>query len=79
MSSPNEGIVDVFVEISPSCNLKLEEKRSALIGGQIAQFIQSTLVDSRVINTEKLSIIKGKSCWAVQIDLLVSFCGIFLQ
>lgn len=61
----------MFVDISPSCNLKIDDKRLALTGNQIAEFLRTVLVDSNAVNLHKLCIIKGKSCWAVQIDLLV--------
>lgn len=70
-AEPAQGLLEVYVDISPSCNLKLDDRRSANVASQISQFIQSVLIDSHAIDMEKLGIIKGKSCWCVYIDLMV--------
>lgn len=65
------GLFDLAVELSPSCNLKLDERRLMDHGAHIAQQLQSFITSSGTFNLKDLCIIPGRFCWKVCVDLLV--------
>ncbi len=71
--TPDEGLVEVNVDISPACNLKMDERRTTNAASQIAEFLERMYIDTNAIDRNSLCIIKGKTCWAVYIDLMVCF------
>lgn len=68
---PDSGLFDVGIEFSPSCNLKLDDRKLLEYGSQIAQQLQSFIVNSNTFNMKELCIISGKFCWNICVDLLV--------
>jgi len=66
-----QGLVDISVDYSPSCNLKIDDKRFQEIGIVVSKALYSTYVDSQAIDLNKLSIIPNKYAWSVMIDLLI--------
>ena len=69
--SPDCGLFDLAIELSPSCNLKLDDRNLIEYGSQIAQQLQSFIVNSNTLNMKELCIIPGKFCWNICVDLLV--------
>lgn len=68
---PDKGIVEVNCEVSPSCCLRLDDKRLQEETSLIAQHIQSIYDECNAINLDSLGIITGKFCWIVYIELLI--------
>ena len=82
---PNHGLFEVDVDISPSCNLKIDERRLLEQGSHIAQQLQRYVVgagaaggndngngvESNPLDLKALCIIPGKYCWCVSVDLLI--------
>lgn len=68
---PDLGSLEVGVEISPSCRMHVDERALLEEGALIADNLESILMGSSAINLAELCIIKGKYCWALQIDFLV--------
>jgi len=69
--TPDEGKLDVHVDISPSCNISVDDRVLQSAGSQIASSLESVYVGSSSIDLRKFSIITGKYCWSIQIDLLI--------
>lgn len=84
---PDVGSLEVGVEISPSCKMHADERalleEGALIADNLERYcvlivvlcmltVCSILMGSSAINLADLCIIKGKYCWSLQIDFLVS-------
>lgn len=70
-SSPDCGLFNLGIELSPSCNLKIDDRRLLEFGSQIAQQLQSFITNSKTLNMRELCIIPGKFCWNICVDLLV--------
>ena len=70
-TSPECGLFDLSVELSPSCSLRMDERRLMDHGALIAQQLQSFIINSSTFNLKELCIIPGKFCWNVCVDLLV--------
>jgi exosome complex RNA-binding protein Rrp42 (RNase PH superfamily) len=69
--SPDRGLFEIGIELSPSCNLKLDDRKLIEHGNQIAQQLQYFIASSKTFDMESLCIIPGKFCWNVCVDLLV--------
>lgn len=69
--SPNSGILEFHVNISPSCKISMDDKSLKAFGNLIANNLQSIYSGSSCINLEDFGIIAGKYCWSIQIDLVV--------
>ena len=69
--SPDQGTFEVDVDISPSCNLKLDDRRLTEQGLQISQQLQRFVVTSQSLDLSALCIIPGKYCWNIAVDLLI--------
>ena len=72
INSLPKGIIDVSAEFSPSCNLKLDERRLVDIGSHLAQQLQRVISGSLDKSLYGLCIIPGKFCWCLHIDLLIT-------
>lgn len=70
-TAPSDGIIEFSAEYSPSCDVKVEERKLQDIGSQVSEHLQSVYIGSNTIDLKKFSIISGKYCWAVYIDLLI--------
>lgn len=68
---PNEGLLAISVDISPSCQLLMDDRQLQAYEAQIAEKLQSVLGISSAIDLCNLCIIPGKFCWSVQIDLVI--------
>lgn len=67
------GMLEVSAEFSPSCNVKLDDRKLASIGSDLSQQLQSILLSStEKVLEEHLVIISGRFCWCLHIDLLIS-------
>ena len=69
---PDKGVVMFSADISPSCGLKIDDKRRAEQGARVAERLQSILLGANAIDLESLCIISGKFCWLVHIDLVIN-------
>lgn len=59
------------VDISPSCNLKLDDKKPMEYGNKIATQLTNFIINSKQLDLKGLVIINKKFCWSVCIDLLI--------
>lgn len=71
-SAPPKGALEISVDFSPSCNLKLDDRKLADVGSHLAQQLQRVLYPSLDSTLTHLCIIPGKFCWCLHIDLLVT-------
>jgi exosome complex RNA-binding protein Rrp42 (RNase PH superfamily) len=71
MATPDEGLLEIHVDISPSCRISLDDRSLQAIGLQISSSLQSTYLGSSSVDLKTLSIIVGKFCWSIQVDLLI--------
>eukprot|EP01041_Mallomonas_annulata_P009661 gene9661-20089_t len=69
--SPDTGSFEVSCDISPACNLKMDDRKLQEVGSQISEQLQLIYGGSKAIDLEALCIIKGKFCWIVHIDILI--------
>lgn len=67
----DEGFIEVSIDISPSCNLKIDDRKLGEYGSQISQQLQSIYIGSDAIDLKSLCIISGKFCWAIYVDILI--------
>jgi len=70
--SPHKGKLEVAADFSPSCNLKLDERRLNDVGAHLAQQLQRVLIGSLESVLTSLCIIPDRFCWRLHIDLLVT-------
>jgi len=71
MTTPDEGVLEIHVDISPSCRISSDDRNLQAFGLQLASSLQSTYLGSSSIDLKTLSIINGKFCWSIQVDLLI--------
>ena len=69
--APQLGLLDVDVDISPSCNLKADDRRLMDHGAHVAQQLHRFVVASNALDLSALCLVPGKYCWVVCVDLLV--------
>jgi len=69
--APLLGLFDVDVDISPSCNLKADDRRLMDHGAHVAQQLQRFVVASDALDLAALCIVPGKYCWVFCVDVLV--------
>ena len=67
----NKGTMEVSVELSTSISRDLEGRGADAINVEYTQSLNRVLVESGVIDLEKLCIIAGKYVWALYIDVMV--------
>ena len=63
--------LEVSVDFSPSCNLKLDERRLADTGSLLSQNLQRILKDSLRDTDSSFTIVPGKCCWRLYVDLVI--------
>jgi len=68
---PDRGMVTFSLDFSPSCGLKIDDRRRAELSRQIGERLQCVLLGSSSIDLNSLCIIHGKYCWLVHIDFIV--------
>jgi exosome complex component RRP42 len=65
--------LEVSVDFSPSCNLKLDERKLADAGSLLSQHLQRILKDSlRGTESSFTTIVPGKCCWRLYVDLVIT-------
>lgn len=72
LGSPPRSALDVTVEISPSCSLKLDSRRLDDTGSHLAQQLKRVFLGSLNTAQGPMCIVPSLLCWHTQIDLLVS-------
>lgn len=65
------GKVEVSVDISPTCNLRGDDRRNAELASCVASVLTNIIVSSGSIDLDGLVIVEGKSAWCLYIDLVV--------
>jgi exosome complex component RRP42 len=70
--SLSQGALEVTANLSPSCNLKLDERRLSDVGSYLSQQLQRVLTGSLESVLPSLVIIPSKFCWCLHIDLLIT-------
>jgi exosome complex component RRP42 len=71
---PNEGQFEVGVDISPSCNVMIDERRLGDTAADIAHQLQRVYSTSGAFNLKDLCIVPGKYCWCVHVDIMILHC-----
>lgn len=66
---PNEGDIDVDVEVSPVC--RIGEDNFFIDEAQVAEAIEKSLKSYPVFPLSQLCIVPGRFCWTIYVDLLV--------
>ena len=66
-----QGILDIGIDVSQHTNVKLDERQMMDYGNNLAQILQSLLIDSGSLDLEDFCIIEGKYCWILHIDVIV--------
>mmetsp|Transcript_14095 Transcript_14095/g.24826 ORF Transcript_14095/g.24826 Transcript_14095/m.24826 type:complete len:304 (-) Transcript_14095:65-976(-) len=70
-SAPSSGYLAVNVDISPSCAIYTDEKSVQATSSSIAEHLEGMFVGSNALDLKQFSILKGKFCWVVHVDLLI--------
>lgn len=66
---PHEGTLAVFTEFSPMADPAFEPGRPGEFAIELGRLIDRGLRESRAVDMESLSIVAGKSVWAIRVDL----------
>lgn len=69
------GLLEVTAEFSPSCNVKLDDRKLASIGSHLSQQLQGVLLnslESSLESSKTFVIIPGRFCWCLHISLLIT-------
>jgi exosome complex RNA-binding protein Rrp42 (RNase PH superfamily) len=69
---PDKGVLMISADISPSCGIKIDEKKRVEMSSRVSERLQSILLGSSAINLNDLCIISGKYCWILHIDLIIN-------
>ena len=76
VTRPNEGILSVFVDLSPMAAPKFEVGRLTEEGVEINRTIERCLKESRCLDLESLCIVSEEKVWSVRLDIQVlNHCG----
>eukprot|EP00981_Chlorochromonas_danica_P013632 scaffold6591_cov328-Ochromonas_danica.AAC.6 len=68
---PDEGKLEINVDLSPSTRPNLDDRNLAALGAQIGETLKDAILGSEAINWKELCIIKKKFCWQVNVDILI--------
>eukprot|EP01038_Epipyxis_sp_PR26KG_P005484 gene5484-7593_t len=68
---PDQGTIEVYVDISQSCRIQCDERVLSTNAAQIAENLQKILISSNAIDLTQFCIIPSKYCWVIHIDLLI--------
>ena len=76
MARPNEGILNIYVELSPIAAPKFEVGRLTDEGVEINRTLERCLKESRCLDLESLCIVSGEKVWSIRLDIQVlNHCG----
>jgi len=68
---PDEGVVQVAVDLNSSAALKFEGKAAAALSIELTRAVERMVSESRVLDLRPLCLVPGKQVWLLYIDVLV--------
>ena len=76
VTRPNEGILSVYVDLSPMAAPKFEIGRLTEEGVEINRTIERCLKESRCLDLESLCIVSEEKVWSIRLDIqILNHCG----
>jgi exosome complex component RRP42 len=76
LKTPNQGKLEFTVDCSPNATPIFEGRRGGeSIEAEISQIFERFYKNEKVVDRNKLSVVKGKWCWEIYIDILVLELG----
>ena len=76
VTRPNEGILMVYVDLSPIAAPKFEVGRLTDEGVELNRTIERCLKESRCLDLESLCIVSEEKVWSVRLDIqILNHCG----
>lgn len=74
-ATPTAGRIHVSVECCPSASPEFEGRGAEELNVQLARFTESILHSASALNLSALSLIPGRQCWALYVDVMVLDSG----
>ena len=76
VSRPNEGILSIYVDLSPMAAPKFEVGRLTEEGVEINRTLERCLKESRCLDLESLCIVAEEKVWSIRLDIqILNHCG----
>jgi len=76
VTRPNEGILSVYVDLSPMAAPKFELGRLTEEGVELNRTIERCLKESKCLDLESLCIVSEEKVWSVRLDIqILNHCG----
>jgi len=76
VSRPNEGILSIYVDLSPIAAPRFEVGRLTEEGVEINRTLERCLKESRCLDLESLCIVSEEKVWSIRLDVQVlNHCG----
>ena len=76
VSRPNEGILNIYVDLSPIAAPRFEVGRLTEEAVEINRTLERCLKESRCLDLESLCIVSEEKVWSVRLDLqILNHCG----
>ena len=76
VSRPNEGILNIYVDLSPIAAPRFEVGRMTEEAVEINRTLERCLKESRCLDLESLCIVSEEKVWSVRLDLqILNHCG----
>lgn len=75
---PNEGKIEFFVDCSANATPDFEGRGGEDLANEIANSLASAYRSQSAFDLAQLCILKGRRCWKIYVDILVSTCFILL-
>jgi exosome complex component RRP42 len=69
--TPNSGSISVSVQCSPSASPEFEGRGGESLNTELAQFFERCLQSKGVLDLRSLSLLDGKQCWILHVDVIV--------
>lgn len=70
---PNEGKIEFFVDCSANATPDFEGRGGEDLANEISNSLTSAYKSRGAFDLVQLCILKGKRCWKIYVDILVSF------
>ena len=76
VTRPNEGVLMVYVDLSPMAAPKFEVGRLSEEGVELNRTVERCLKESRCLDLESLCIVSEEKVWSVRLDIqILNHCG----
>jgi len=76
VSRPNEGILSIYVDLSPIAAPRFEVGRLTEEGVEINRTLERCLKESRCLDLESLCIVSEEKVWSIRLDIqILNHCG----